>query len=134
MSTPSNDTRTVPTVCKIGACEPFCGIEVDVADGRMVGVRPDPAHPISEGYVCIKGVNLLEYQNSPDRLLHPRRRAGDGWLRATWEEAIADIGRRLRTLADRHGPRAIATYWGNSADSIGITMANTFCHALPATR
>ena len=40
----------------------------------------------------------------------------------------SDIGRRLREIADKHGPRSIATYWGNAADSLGITMANTFCH------
>ncbi len=121
--------RTVPTVCKVGACEPFCGIEVDVQDGRMVGVRPDPEHPISEGYVCIKGMNILGYQNSPDRLTHPLRREPTGWVRASWAEATAAIGEKLRAIADASGPRSIATYWGNSADSIAITMANTFCHA-----
>ena len=43
--------RTIHTVCKTGACEPFCGIEVDVEAGKLVEVRPDKAHPISEGYV-----------------------------------------------------------------------------------
>lgn len=27
------------TTCKVGACEPFCGLEVEVDDGRMVAVR-----------------------------------------------------------------------------------------------
>ncbi len=121
--------RTVPTVCKVGACEPFCGIQVDVQDGRMVDVRPDPEHPISEGYVCIKGMNILGYQNSPDRLTHPLRRDATGWVRASWAEATQAIGGQLRAIADASGARSIATYWGNSADSVGITMANTFCHA-----
>ncbi len=93
--------RTVHTVCKVGACEPFCGIEVDVAGGKMVAIRPDQDHPLSEGYVCIKGMNLLGYQNSPDRVLQPLRRDGDSWAPAAWPEAIRVIGRRLREIADQ---------------------------------
>lgn len=121
--------KTLNTVCKVGACEPYCGLEIDVDQDRMVAVRPDKQHPLSEGYVCIKGVNVLEYQNSPDRLHHPLRRQGDDWQKTPWPDAIRDIGARLRAIAVEHGPRSIATYWGNAADSIGITMANTFCHA-----
>lgn len=121
--------ETIKTVCKVGACEPICGIEVDVLDGTMVDVRPDKEHPLSQGYACVKGMNLLGYQNSPDRLKHPLRRTPTGWIQATWDEAIAAIGTKLRSLADTHGARSIATYWGNSADSVAITMANTFCHA-----
>jgi anaerobic selenocysteine-containing dehydrogenase len=61
--------------------------------------------------------------------MHPLRRDRSGFTRVRWEEASSDIGRRLRQIADRDGGRAIATYWGNAADSIAITMANTFCHA-----
>lgn len=126
---PTAKLETIKTVCKVGACEPICGLEVDVENGKMVDVRPDKQHPLSEGYVCVKGMNLLGYQNSPDRLQHPLRRDGDRWVRASWQDAITAIGRKLRSLADTRGPRSIATYWGNSADSIAITMANTFCHA-----
>ena len=66
--------QTHRTTCKVGACEPFCGLEVDVEDGKMVAVRPDRDHPITKGYSCIKGMRVLDYQNDPDRLLHPIRR------------------------------------------------------------
>ena len=119
----------VRTTCKVGACEPFCGLEVDVADGRMVRVRPDATHPVTAGYVCIKGMHVPDYQNDPDRLLHPMRRGAAGWERVDWGSATTDIGRKLRMIRDTHGPRAIATYWGNAADSVTISLANTFCHA-----
>src|SRR5215475_8107705 len=117
------------TTCKVGACEPFCGLEVEVEDGRMVAVRPDPKHPITAGYACIKGMHVPDYQNDPDRLLHPIRRGASGWERVGWETATTEIGRKLRAIRDAHGPRAIATYWGNAADSVSISLANTFCHA-----
>ena len=120
---------TYRTVCKVGACEPFCGLEVDVDDGRMVGVRPDAAHPITAGYACIKGMQVAAYQNDPDRLLQPVRRGTAGWEDVGWDTATQEIGRRLRAIRDAHGPQAIATYWGNAADSVAISLTNTFCHA-----
>jgi len=121
--------ETHRTTCKVGACEPFCGLEVDVENGRMVAVRPDPNHPITTGYACIKGMHVADYQNDPDRLLSPVRRATGGWDRLPWDVATREIGRQLRQIRDAHGPTAIATYWGNAADSATITLANTFCHA-----
>ena len=117
------------TTCKIGACEPHCGFEVEVESGRMTAARPDRRHPITAGYACIKGMHVTDYQNDPDRLLYPVRRGGAGWERISWEVAIPEIGRKLRAIRDAHGPRAIATYWGNAADSVTISLANAFCGA-----
>jgi anaerobic selenocysteine-containing dehydrogenase len=118
-------TTTVRTTCKIGACEPYCGVEIDVEDGVMVAVRGDKTHPVSQGYLCVKGHNLLEYQNDPDRLLRPLRRTETGFEQAAWSAATDDIGHRLRSITDEHGPDSVATYWGNAADSANIVLALT---------
>lgn len=118
------------TTCKIGACEPFCGLEIEVEDGHMTTVRPDRAHPVTQGYSCIKGMHVADYQNDPDRLLHPLKRTSSGTFeRIDWSSATREIGQRLRAIRDEHGPRSIATYWGNAADSVTISLANTFCHS-----
>jgi anaerobic selenocysteine-containing dehydrogenase len=116
---------TIRTTCKVGACEPYCGIEADVVDGRIVDVRGDKLHPVSKGYLCVKGHHILEYQNDPDRLLHPLRRTSSGWERTDWSTATNEIGRQLRAIADQHGPDSVATYWGNAADSANIVLALT---------
>jgi anaerobic selenocysteine-containing dehydrogenase len=121
--------RTHRTTCKVGACEPFCGLEVDVEAGKMVAVRPDRAHPITKGYSCIKGMRVLDYQNDPDRLSYPIRRSATGWDRISWATATEEIGRKLRAIREAHGPSAIATYWGNACDSTAISLTNTFCSA-----
>ena len=115
--------------CKIGACEPFCGLALEVEEGRIASVRPDRDHPVSQGYACVKGMRVGDYVNDPERLLHPFRRGPRGLERVSWEDAIREIGAKLRSLRDAHGPGSIATYWGNAADSTAITLANTFCHA-----
>lgn len=117
------------TTCKIGACEPFCGLEVEVENGQMVAVRPDAAHPVTEGYACIKGMHVPDYQNDPDRLLHPIRRTENCQERIDWKTAVTEIGSRLKAIRAAHGSRSIATYWGNAADSVTISLTNTFCHA-----
>ena len=117
------------TSCKIGACEPFCGLELEVEDDRVVSVRPDPDHPVTRGHACIKGMHVGHYVDDPERLLHPLRRSPGGLERISWEDATREIGAKLRSLRDRHGPGSIATYWGNAADSSAITLANTLCHA-----
>jgi formate dehydrogenase len=95
----------------------------------MVAVRPDRDHPVTKGYACIKGMRVLDYQNDPDRLLHPIRRSATGWDRISWATATGEIGRKLRAICEAHGPTAIATYWGNACDSTTISLANTFCSA-----
>jgi formate dehydrogenase len=74
-------------------------------------------------------MRVLDYQNDPDRLLHPIRRSTIGWDRITWATATEEIGRKLRAIREAHGPSAIATYWGNACDSTTISLANTFCSA-----
>ena len=117
------------TTCKIGACEPFCGVEIDVEEGRLTGIRPNARHPISKGYVCVKGMHVPDYVNHDERVLHPLVRGRGGLERTDWPTATRQIGERLRKIRDEHGPSSISTYWGNAADSVSITLANTFCHA-----
>ena len=83
------------TTCKVGACEPFCGIEVEVEGGRMVSVRPDPNHPVTKGYACIKGMHVPDYVNHPERPLHPMARGPAGLERVEWPVATRQIGERL---------------------------------------
>lgn len=99
--------KTIKTVCKVGACEPICGIEVDIEGGATTEVRPDKQHSLFEGYVCIKGMNILGYQNSPDRLTRPLRRRSldrshlEGSDRRHRHDA-ASPGRHARAALHRH--------------------------------
>src|SRR3954469_15118111 len=101
------------TFCRI--CEAHCGMVATVEDGRVTKLRPDPDHPLSRGYACPKGIAMTDVENDPDRVTHPlRRRAdGSGFDRVSWDEALADIGSRLRAIRDEHGPASIGWYMGN---------------------
>src|SRR4051794_8066587 len=95
------------TFCRI--CEAHCGLVATVEDGRVERLRPDKEHPLSRGYACPKGIAMTEVQNAPDRVLHPMR----GGERIGWDEAIGEIGGRLREVRERYGSDAIGWYMGN---------------------
>ncbi len=97
------------TYCRI--CEANCGMVATVEGDRVVQMRPDRDHPLSEGYACPKGIAFPAVQHDPDRVTHPLRRRGDGFERVSWEEALSDIAARLGALPKE----SIGWYLGNPA-------------------
>src|SRR5687767_7377125 len=85
-----------------------------VEDDRITKLRPDPDHPLSKGYACPKGIAMLDVQNDPDRVVHPLKKGADGeFHRVSWDEALDDIGERLRAIIQRHGKKSVGWYMGN---------------------
>jgi anaerobic selenocysteine-containing dehydrogenase len=101
------------TFCRI--CEPLCGMVATVEDGRLVALRPDKEHPLSNGFACQKGIAFTEVQNDPDRVTTPLRRSADGYEPVTWDEAMSDIADRLAGILARHGSGGVGCYMGNPA-------------------
>ena len=100
------------TFCRI--CEPMCGMIATVSDGRLLRLRPDPAHPLSKGYACPKGIAFSDIVNDDDRVLHPLRRRPDGGFdRVSWDSAMSEIIARLRKVHTEHGGESIGGYLGN---------------------
>jgi anaerobic selenocysteine-containing dehydrogenase len=113
-------------------CSRNCGIQVEVEDRRLVRIRGDAGHPLTAGYLCQKAARLDHYQNHADRLEHPLKRQADGtFARATWDEAIADVARRLVALRERHGGRALAFYGGGGqGNHLGGVAAAALIHGM----
>ncbi len=84
-------------------------------DGRILAIRPDPAHVATEGFGCVKGLKQHRIYASPDRLRHPLKRVGDRFHRVSWEVAIGEIGATVRRLRAEHSPDAVAMYVGTAA-------------------
>lgn len=110
------------TFCRI--CEPLCGLTAKVDGEELVELRPNKAHPISQGFACPKGIAMSQIVNDPDRVLHPlRRKAGvapgparpEDFERVSWDEALADIATRLRRTIKVHGGDSVGAYVGNPA-------------------
>ena len=74
--------ETHRSFCRL--CHALCSIEVDVEDGRVLAVRGDRNHVVSQGYLCVKGRELAEQHTHPARIRGARKRTPDG--------GFADIG------------------------------------------
>lgn len=105
--------QTFKSFCRF--CHAFCGIEVDVQDGRVTAVRGDPGHAVSRGYTCLMGRAEIERLYHPERLLGSRKRVEGGWEPIASEKALDEIAERLTRIVERHGPRAVAVYAGCGA-------------------
>ena len=101
-------------------CEATCGLRVTVEDNRVCGIEPDPEHVATNGYACMKGTRFAEVQHSPDRVVEPLKRVGDRWEAISWDQAIAEIGGKIRELVDRHGNQTLAHMMGSPAGASAI--------------
>lgn len=100
--------RWVPSACVL--CSNGCGMDVAVADGRIVGVRGRAADRVNHGRLGPKGLFGWQANNSADRLTQPLVRV-DGELRPTdWETAMEAVVARSKQVLAEHGPLAMAFY------------------------
>jgi anaerobic selenocysteine-containing dehydrogenase len=118
-------TETVHTrICPF--CEACCGLEVRMRDGRVTSVRGDDADVFSAGYICPKGVALKDLHEDPDRLRQPLVKRDGRFVEASWDEAWAEIERRLPPLVAAHGADAVAVTIGNpAAHKFGLLLYGT---------
>jgi formate dehydrogenase len=86
-----------------------------VDGGRLVDLKPNKDHVLSEGFMCVKGRAMAEIVHDTDRVLQPLRRVGPPghFEPVTWDDALGDIAERLRSLVDREGPDSMAVFAGN---------------------
>lgn len=112
VSAPGQAARTT-TYRTCPLCEATCGVEVTTYDGAVLEVRGDRDDPFSRGYICPKGVALGELHHDPDRITAPMVRTGETWRPVSWEDAFAEVERRLTPLLAEHGRDAVGVYLGN---------------------
>ncbi|MGB9611732.1 MAG: hypothetical protein ACPL7M_12230, partial [Bryobacteraceae bacterium] len=56
------------SVCALD-CPDACAILVETDGERAVRLRGDPAHPVTQGFLCAKVTRYLEREYHPERLL-----------------------------------------------------------------
>ena len=93
-------------------CAQNCGLEVEIENNRIVKVKGDKSNVRSEGYVCRKGMNIANHQHSADRLKYPLKRVGSTFERISWEQAIDQIGTKIKEIIGQYGPRSFAYMGG----------------------
>jgi len=105
------ETLTAYRTCPL--CEATCGLELTLADGEITSIRGDGEDVFSHGFICPKGFALKGLHEDPDRVRTPLIRTAKGFEQVSWDDAFAEIDRRLGPILEQHGRDAAAVYLGN---------------------
>lgn len=114
--------RKVTTTCAY--CGVGCQFDLNIKDGRVIGVTSNPAAPVNGMALCVKGRYGYDYIHHPERLTRPqvRRYLLDGgekpgadqrgepgweWVEVSWETALDITARKITGARDTHGPDAV---------------------------
>ena len=107
-------------------CPDTCALLTTVENGIAVRVQGNPAHAQTGGVLCAKVSRYPERTYHHDRILTPRRRSGPKgsgqFTEVGWDEALADIARRLHAIAAR-APEAIVPY--SYAGTMGLVQGES---------
>jgi anaerobic selenocysteine-containing dehydrogenase len=119
-------------------CPDTCALLTTVENGRAVKVQGNPNHKHTDGVLCTKVSRYTERTYSPERLMFPLKRSGPKgsgqFVRVSWEEAVADIAAKLKTIA-ADNPEAILPYsYGGTMGWVqSESMASRFFHKIGAS-
>jgi anaerobic selenocysteine-containing dehydrogenase/GMP synthase-like glutamine amidotransferase len=103
---------TVVTTCTRD-CPNACGLLATVADGRLISLGGDPAHPLTRGVACVKAARYVKRVYGPERVTRPMLRTRQGrFAPAAWDEVLDLIAARMQAIARESGTEAILYYQG----------------------
>ena len=95
----------VATTC--GYCSVGCGMFIGVKEGRAVTVRGNPAHPVSRGLLCPKGLSEHHTIAAANRARYPLLRRHGSHTRISWTEAMKTMAVRFCQVQERYGREAV---------------------------
>ncbi len=109
-------SKVVQTYCR--NCPSICGLKMEVEDNRIKTIRGDREHPLTDGYICIKGQSSGDWQNGEDRLTgHLVKRPDGSFAKIEFEQALDEIWQKLSAIIDEHGVDSVATYYGTGVNN-----------------
>jgi predicted molibdopterin-dependent oxidoreductase YjgC len=120
----AHQVKKVTTTCSY--CGVGCQFDLNIKDGRVIGVTSNPAAPVNGMALCVKGRYGYDYIHHPDRVTRPRvrrylldgepkpaadQRSGPAWdwVEVGWDKALDLAAQKIAGTRDTHG-----------ADSMGV--------------
>lgn len=124
--------KATPTICF--GCTTSCGVIGWVQDGKVRKIEGNPLDPNSKGNICSKANGMISYTYYPERLLYPIKRVGkrgEGkWRRVRWDEAIKEVGDKLKTCRESGHPERFIFHYGRDKTK-GFTKRFTNAFGTP---
>jgi formate dehydrogenase alpha subunit len=109
--------QLVTTTC--GYCGVGCQFDLNVKDGRIIGVTSNPTAPVNGNSLCVKGRYGWDFVHHAERLTRPlvrrylldgtQRSGGDRgeWIETDWDGALQLVADKLATVKREDGSDAI---------------------------
>lgn len=115
----------VTTTCSY--CGVGCQFDINIKNGRIIGVTSNPNAPVNGMALCVKGRYGYDYVHHPDRLTQPqvRRYLVEGgrkpdrnhrsiekgqpweWVVVDWDTALQVTSQKIVGIRNEHGPDSI---------------------------
>lgn len=111
-------------------CHASCAMIVEVEDNKVKSVRGDKEDHLFHGYTCIKGRQLPDMHNLPDRMITSKIRQPDGSFKdISTAEALKLAGAQMKKMVEEHGPHSIAVYCGTNAFQNSAVLGTSYAFA-----
>ena len=112
----AHQIEKVTTVCSY--CGVGCSFDLNLKDGRIIGVTSNSNAPVNAMALCVKGRYGWDFIYNQDRLKNPRARkyllegspkpVGRGeWIEIDWDTALDITAKRLNATRDAHGANSL---------------------------
>ncbi len=98
------EITSVQTTCPY--CGVGCQINLQVKDGKVLGATA-AGTGVNGQHLCVKGRFGHGFIHHPDRLTAPLVRKNGEFQEVSWDEALAEVARRLKQIKQDHGGDAI---------------------------
>jgi len=96
----------VQTTCPF--CGTGCNFDLNVSNGKVIGVTSNPEAPVNGKALCVKGRFGMDLIHSPQRLTTPLIKKDGEFVPAGWDEALDLIATKFGEIKEQYGPDSFA--------------------------
>lgn len=99
------EVKKVKTTCPYCGCG--CNFDLNVKDGKVIGVTSNPSSAVNGRHLCVKGRFAHEFIHSKDRLTRPLIKKNGDFVEAEWEETLDYVAHRMLEIKSAFGGDAV---------------------------
>ena len=100
------EIQKVQTTCPF--CGTGCNFDLNVKDGKVIGVTSNPNSPVNGLDLCVKGRFGMDMIHSPNRITTPLIKKDGEFVEASWDEALDLVASKFEEVKAAYGADAIA--------------------------
>ena len=99
------EVKKVKTTCPYCGCG--CNFDLNVKDGKVVGVTSNPSSEVNGRHLCVKGRFGYDFIHSSDRLTKPLIKKDGDFVEVSWDEAFNYVAARFKEIKEKSGSEAM---------------------------